>query len=95
MKALRLHTEAMIEVDVFWAWAIGGSLAYASTMPLANALADRIQGYFDLRRYKEPYVNHYFLCNLLYLSLLFAPSGACLLWEHTHWETMFFLDECV
>lgn len=30
----------MIEVDVFWAWAIGGSLAYASTMSLAAAFAD-------------------------------------------------------
>lgn len=52
-------------------------------------------GYHSLRRLKEPYVNAYFLWNLLYLSLLFAPSGAYLLWEHTHWETMFFLEEYV
>jgi hypothetical protein len=32
--------------------------------------------------------NPYLLATVLYAALLFAPSGACLLWEFPDWETM-------
>ena len=45
-----------------------------------------------LERLKEEYGpgfrNEYFLKNLLFLSLLFVPSGSVLLWSNPSWETM-------
>jgi hypothetical protein len=84
----------MIQVDVFWSFAIGGSLASAAC---AAGLHKSSTG---------PFINEYFIYNLLFLSLAFAPSGVYLLWQkgyyynrilifffsHTGWETMFYLD---
>ncbi len=39
-------------------------------------------------RYSDAFHNEYFLKNLLFLSLLFVPSGAVLLWSNPNWETM-------
>jgi len=39
-------------------------------------------------RYSDAFNNEYFLKNLLFLSLLFVPSGAVLLWSNPNWETM-------
>jgi hypothetical protein len=36
----------------------------------------------------DAFNNKYFLKNLLFLSLLFVPSGAVLLWSNPSWETM-------
>jgi len=72
----------MIEVDVFWSFAMGGSFAAAASPFL---LEPRFQS--------EPFVNRYFVYTLLYLSLLFAPSGAYLLWQHTGWETMWVFSD--
>ena len=36
----------------------------------------------------DAFNNEYFLKNLLFLSLLFVPSGAVLLWSNPSWETM-------
>jgi len=64
----------MIQVDVFWAFAIGGSLAAAA--------------YHSLVAEKKPLITVYFVATLCYLSLLFNPSGSYLLWQHLGWETM-------
>ncbi len=37
---------------------------------------------------EDAFNNEYFLKNLLFLSLLFVPSGAVLLWSNPSWETM-------
>lgn len=39
-------------------------------------------------RYSDAFHNEYFLKNLLFLSLLFVPSGSVLLWSNPNWETM-------
>ncbi len=36
----------------------------------------------------DAFNNEYFLKNLLFLSLLFVPSGSVLLWSNPSWETM-------
>lgn len=39
-------------------------------------------------KYSDAFHNEYFLKNLLFLSLLFVPSGSVLLWSNPNWETM-------
>ncbi|MBC7248267.1 MAG: hypothetical protein H5T73_10895 [Actinobacteria bacterium] len=39
-------------------------------------------------KYSDAFNNEYFLKNLLFLSLLFVPSGSVLLWSNPNWETM-------
>jgi hypothetical protein len=64
----------MVQVDVVWSYAFGASFAAAA----AHQLKDE----------EKPFTTRSFVFNLLFLSLLFAPSGIYLLWEHTQWETM-------
>ncbi len=71
----------MVQVDVFWTFAIGSSFAAAAAKPLA--------------RTERPLESRYFTYTLLFLSVLFAPSGVCLLWAFPGWETMFMLDRDV
>ncbi|MBI2889888.1 MAG: hypothetical protein HYY13_03785 [Nitrospirae bacterium] len=71
----------MVQVDVFWTFAIGSSFAAAASRQLKNE--------------KKPYVNKYFVYTLVFLSVLFAPSGVYLLWAFPGWETMFMLDRNV
>jgi len=64
----------MVEVDIFWAYAIGGSLAVAAGPPLAGS--------------PRPIDTPYFTRTLLLLSLVWAPTGLLLLVCHPSWETM-------
>lgn len=64
----------MVEVDVFWAYAIGGSCAAAASGPLATARA--------------PLDTPHFTRTLLLLALVWAPTGLLLLLRHPSWETM-------
>ena len=64
----------MVEVDVFWAYAIGASCATAAGAPLARAAA--------------PIDTPYFTRTLLLLALVWAPTGLLLLLRHPSWETM-------
>lgn len=64
----------MVEVDVFWAYAIGGSLAAAAGTPVARAPA--------------PTDTPQFTRTLLLLALVWAPTGLLLLLRHPSWETM-------
>jgi len=68
----------MVQVDVFWSYAIGAGFAAAAARQLKE----------------EPSTtqNEYFTKNLVYLSTLFAPSGIVLLWVFTAWETMYLWD---
>ena len=94
----------MIEVDVFWSFAIGAFIAaYERGSVSATASAAAIRRVLTLEvptfvpgraprpcfRYagnlllREPSYssNDYFIYNVLFLSLLFVPSGMYLLWQ--------------
>ncbi len=71
----------MVQVDVFWSFALGAGFASAASRQIRKA--DEEGGY---RMTEDPY----FVKNLLYLACLFAPSGIYLLWQFTGWETMYF-----
>jgi len=69
----------MVQVDIFWSYGLGAGFAMAAHRQLLlppeadnNCLA------------QSPFFTH----ALLFLSLFFAPSGICLLWAFTNWETM-------
>jgi len=64
----------MVQVDIVWSYAFGATFA---------ACAGR-----QLAKQSRPFENKWFVFTLLFLSILFAPSGIYLLWEHTQWETM-------
>jgi hypothetical protein len=64
----------MVQVDVFWSFALGAGFA---------ACAAR-----QLKKEEKPFESKYFVKTLLYLSILFVPSGATLLWGFPEWETM-------
>ncbi len=94
----------MVEVDVFWSYAIGSSFALASFRQLraireAGGAADGgydIKDMLDVKKIvkeiesgeSDAFNNEFFLKNLLFLSLLFVPSGSNLLWSNPNWETM-------
>ncbi|MBI9074499.1 MAG: hypothetical protein JEZ02_03730 [Desulfatibacillum sp.] len=64
----------MVQVDVFWAYALGAGFASAA----ARQLKDE----------DKPFTSGYFVYTLLFLSCIFAPSGIYLLWNFPDWETM-------
>lgn len=94
----------MVEVDVFWSYAIGSSFALASFRQLRamRALSGKDDSNYDIKDMLDikkiikeiesgdstAFNNEFFLKNLLFLSLLFVPSGSNLLWSNPNWETM-------
>ncbi|HEY5526668.1 MAG TPA: hypothetical protein VIK02_03715 [Candidatus Anoxymicrobiaceae bacterium] len=94
----------MVEVDVFWSYALGSSFALASFRQLRQIRADmglddstfEIKDMLDIKKIVKEieagdspaFNNEFFLKNLLFLSLLFVPSGSNLLWSNPSWETM-------
>lgn len=69
----------MVQVDVFWTYGLGAGFAMAAARQLTRARDEENRGAFD---------NPFFTKTLLYLSVLFVPSGVCLLWAFPSWETM-------
>jgi hypothetical protein len=88
----------MVQVDVLWSYGIGASMALAAGRQLRArreiADAEREAGEQPQRLPGDPsdraslWRNPFFLATVLYAALLFAPSGAYLLWEFPDWETM-------
>lgn len=70
----------MVQVDVFWSYGIGASFATAAARQLTARNARTEHG----GRWSNPYL----MGALLYCAVLFAPSGAWLLWGFPDWETM-------
>ena len=64
----------MVQVDVFWSYALGATFASAACRQLKDD--------------DKPFYNKYFVYTVLYLACIFAPSGVYLLWNFPHWETM-------
>jgi len=64
----------MVQVDVFWGYGLGASLAVASGVQLTQQ--------------REPFYTKYFVYTVLFLSLFWAPTGMLLLLRHPSWETM-------
>ncbi len=64
----------MVQVDVFWGYGFGASLAVASGVQLSGS--------------KEPFYTKYFVQTVLFLALFWAPTGMLLLLRHPSWETM-------
>lgn len=90
----------MVQVDVFWSYAIGSSFALSAFRQLRKITREKPPetGDFNWRDFRRmlreietggvAFHNQYFLKTLLFLSLLFVPSGAVLLWSNPEWETM-------
>ncbi|KAF9915415.1 hypothetical protein FBU30_002027, partial [Linnemannia zychae] len=69
----------MIEVDVFWSFSFGALFAACSAGTLKNT--------------SNPWLTPSFVYTLLFLSLIFAPSGLYLLWDNPGWESMYVLGD--
>ncbi|TGM90701.1 hypothetical protein [Leptospira licerasiae] len=83
----------MVQVDVFWAYGLGAGYAMAAARQIKKLQAgETTAGSLPSVKKEEKKVpfwkNTYFISNLLYLGLLFAPSGLYLVWQFTSWETM-------
>jgi hypothetical protein len=64
----------MVQVDVFWAYGIGSTMAAAAAKKLENE--------------KEPLATSFYAKALVVLSCIWAPTGMLLLLRHPSWETM-------
>lgn len=64
----------MVQVDVFWAYGFGASLALAAGPKLTKL--------------KSPFESKYLVWTILFLALIWAPTGMLLLVRHPSWETM-------
>lgn len=82
----------MVQVDVFWAYGLGAGYAVAAARQIQKLQkGESTPGSLATIKKEEKvsfWKNTYFISNLLYLSLLFAPSGLYLVWHFTSWETM-------
>jgi hypothetical protein len=74
----------MVQVDVFWSYAIGAGFAVAATRHIARSAATSRSTADRWQRLNSPY----WVATVLYCALLFAPSGVYLLWAFPDWETM-------
>src|SRR3954447_5665582 len=66
----------MVQVDVFWSYGLGASMAVAAGRALVPREARPLAS------------TPYFLKPVLFAPLVFAPSGTYLLWSFPDWETM-------
>jgi hypothetical protein len=72
----------MVQVDIFWSYSIGAGFAMAASRQLiAEHKENKSEG-------TSAFDSPFFSRALIFLSVVFAPSGICLLWAFTSWETM-------
>ena len=81
----------MVQVDVFWSYGLGATFALGASRQLrarreAAATQPRLPavGTSPFSRWSDPYL----LRALLFLALVFVPSGLWLVWAFPDWETM-------
>lgn len=70
----------MVQVDVFWSYALGAGFAASASRQLKRE--------YDASKGKSSIQSKYFTYTVLFLACLFAPSGIYLLWDFPQWETM-------
>lgn len=91
----------MVQVDVFWAYGLGAGFAMAASRQIKKIQSGDSLGSASLKEIKPKssdektpfWKTTYFLINVLFLSLVFGPSGLYLVWQFTSWETMQALDK--
>ncbi len=64
----------MVQVDVFWAYGLGATLAAVSGRQLIKE--------------DSPFINKYFVAALCFLALIWNNTGVLLLLRHPSWESM-------
>jgi len=70
----------MVQVDVFWSYAIGATFAASASKQLKRM--------YETTKGRDKFTNKYFVYTVLFLACLFVPSGVYLLWDFPQWETM-------
>ncbi len=79
----------MVQVDVFWAYAFGAGFSMAAFRQLKKKEDETVPGKGKpAEKRNNIWENSYFVKSLLYIAVLFVPSGAYLLWGFPSWETM-------
>ncbi len=73
----------MVQVDVFWSYAFGAGYAMAAHRQIKKEYDENPKVADERQWYTPSYVK-----SLLFISILFAPSGIYLLWAFPDWETM-------
>ena len=84
----------MVQVDVFWSYGLGATLAVAGSRQLLERRAAGPADGGDAPASPSPSAasprgsDPNLLRTLLFLALIFVPSGAYLVWSFPSWETM-------
>ncbi len=73
----------MVQIDVFWSYGFGATYALIAGRMLKKEHEEDPAKAKANQFYSKPFV-----LNLLFLSILFVPSGVFLLWGSPDWETM-------
>jgi len=95
----------MVQVDFLWSYGIGASMALGAARQL-RARREIVQAEREGAERPEPLPgdprnraslrrNPFFAATVLFAALLFAPSGAYLLWAFPDWETMHLGDRAL
>jgi hypothetical protein len=78
----------MVQVDVFWSYAIGAGFAVAATRQIAAARRSESTAAGSAPNRWARFSTPHRAVTLLYCAVLFAASGIYLLWAFPDWETM-------
>ncbi|NLA12437.1 MAG: hypothetical protein GX883_10010 [Firmicutes bacterium] len=78
----------MVQVDVFWAYAFGAGFSLAAFRQLKKKEDEASSRKDGQEKRNHLFENMYFIKAILYIAVLFVPSGAYLLWGFPSWETM-------
>ncbi len=80
----------MVQVDIFWSYSLGAGMALAAARQIQakHATANNDHSKPEASDFDKAFDSPYFLKTILYLAILFAPSGVALLWGFPSWETM-------
>jgi hypothetical protein len=81
-KRQRGDGQVMVQVDVFWSYGLGATFAVAASKQLIEQR--RVRRERPRSRWDDPYL----VRTLLFLALVFVPSGVYLVWAFPGWETM-------
>lgn len=74
----------MVQVDVFWSYGIGATFAFAAARQLSRFHEHEAAQ----KEQKSVLETPFFTKTVLFLAIIFAPSGLYLVWNFPSWETM-------